>query len=555
MAGYAYPEVRALEADLLYTPLSLRRAHLHRLERLIPEIDPDRLYTYEYIFRRVTRFRPDGKGEKLLAGERLRHDLGLMLRRLTLSAPLDPQGRESALIPIASIASQQRVNMATVRRWGLSGLPLCHYLHNDGRSHLCVRRRALERFLATRGARSARPAVKTTGKERRALIARAEVLAKREGLAPTAVVRRLAGESGRSTTTVRRILRRHDRAVSAERAPQRGRSRLSEEQRRRLVALYRKGTPVGALARRFGRSRSAIYRSLHRALVESVLKLEIKYIPSSDFAAPNADKLCLGKDGLFTYPPEVTAEMPVAPTGLPPYLAELYAVPLLTRLQERTLFRKYNYIKYCMARLQEQIRRKGYEAGMIERFEALRQAADVVRRILIRCNLRLVVSIAKRHVGPLANLFELVSEGNVCLMRTVECYDYTRNARFATYATWAISKHFARVVPEQNYHLATFITGQEERIAATGDGRPDAWEHSEMVAHLRSIISRASAQLNDRERRIIESHFGTDGRPARTLAEIGKLFGLTRERIRQIEAGALRKLRKLIGPKAVEGLG
>ena len=141
----------------------------------------------------------------------------------------------------------------------------------------------------------------------------------------------------------------------------------------------------------------------------------------------------------------------------------------------------------------------------------------------------------------------------MCLMRAVECYDYTRNVRFGTYATWAMFKHFARVVPEANYRLARFVTGQEATIAATGDSAPSAYEHTEMVAHIRTIIGRAAAQLTERERTIIQSHYGTTGQPAKTLQEIGKVFGLTRERIRQIEFGALRKLRKLIGPEALEG--
>ena len=121
--------------------------------------------------------------------------------------------------------------------------------------------------------------------------------------------------------------------------------------------------------------------------------------------------------------------------------------------------------------LQETIRRTGYRTGMLERFEELKEAAAQIRRILIRCNLRLVVSIAKRHIGPLAALSDLTSEGNLCLIRAVECYDFSREARFATYATWALTKHFARVVPEENYRMSAFVTGQQARLDAAGDAR------------------------------------------------------------------------------------
>jgi len=136
----------------------------------------------------------------------------------------------------------------------------------------------------------------------------------------------------------------------------------------------------------------------------------------------------------------------------------------------------------------------------------------------------------------------------------VECYDYGRNARFGTYATWAVSKHFARVVPEKNYHLRRFVTGQEERLAALGDSRPNPRDRDETLVHLRAVIAKATGHLTEREKRILESHYGTNGCPAKTLQQIGNGFGLTRERIRQIEVRALAKLRNVIAPEAVEGL-
>ncbi len=204
--------------------------------------------------------------------------------------------------------------------------------------------------------------------------------------------------------------------------------------------------------------------------------------------------------------------------------------------------------------LQERIRVKGYRKRLIETFTEWAQAAELVRKILIQCNLRLVVSIAKKHAGPLMNLFELVSEGNMCLIRAVKCFDYRRGTRLSTYATWAISKHFARVVPERNYRLATFVTGQDELLASVGDGRPDPRDRIETVSHIRTILARAARHLTDRERQIVESHYGANGKPARTLAEIGQVFGLTRERIRQIEMRALQKLRSVIDPEALESI-
>ena len=552
MAAGADGELRTLEAEILYTPPRIRRAHIERLTRLIPELQQDRLYTYEYIFHRITLFAPDSNGDAVFPGRVLQRALGRLLRRLSLGTPLNAGDAGDEVLQMQAVAAQCRVTLGTVKRWGLCGLSIGRYSLANGYHAWGVRRSALELFLAERRRRAVAEGRRMTEEERRALLRKAQELSQ-QSLSPSAVARRLAEETGHSASSICRLLRRQVRAAAGADAKRRPRG-ISGQDGEEMVRLYRGGMTVRALAQRLNRSSASVYRALHEALMRKVLSIQISYIPNPVFAAPAAAEVCLGAQGLFTYPPEPTPDMPKAPAGLPPYLAELYAIPLLSREQEKELFRKYNYIKYLAAMLQEKIRRTGYRTGMLERFEQLREATEQVRRILIRCNLRLVVSIAKRHVGPLANLLELVSEGNLCLMRAVECYDFAREARFSTYATWAISKHFARVVPEENYRLSAFITGQQERLNALGELREQPWERSEVAEHLRTIIARAAEHLTARERAIIESHYGTDGRPARTLQEIGDFFGLTRERIRQIEARSLAKLRSFISPEAIEGV-
>ena len=546
MAPFTHVEMGELAAELTYTPAALRKAHLDRLGRLIAELQPDRLYAYEYIFHRITLFATEAHALVVFTGRDLQRDLGLLLRRLSPAAPPDALDPDDPAQTLAQAAAQCRMTLTTLNRWGREGLPVCCYLYPDGRRAWGVRRQALAAFLAARQSAGAGLTPRLSRAERDRLIARAEELS-RSGAAATDVVRALAAEFDRSAATVRRVLRAQQKPVVAA-------DGLEAAWKAELTDLYRSGASVSDLARRFRRSSAAIYRVLHDALLERVTTHKTNYIPSPEFADPDAENICLGPEGLFTYPPEPAPDAPEPPPGLAPFLRDLYTVPLLTREREGELFRKYNYIKYRMAMLQEQIARAGYRAGMLERFEELQEAAAQVRRILIRCNLRLVVSIAKRHIGPITALPELMSEGNVCLIRAVECYDYRREARFATYATWAVTKHFARVVPEENYHLATFVTGQQARLDRTGDASENAVERVEALEHLRGVLAGAAAKLSERERTVIAAHFGTDGRPARTLEEIGRVFGLTRERIRQIESRALGKLRDLISPDMLQGL-
>ena len=161
-----------------------------------------------------------------------------------------------------------------------------------------------------------------------------------------------------------------------------------------------------------------------------------------------------------------------------------------------------------------------------------------------RCNLRLVVSIAKRHVSPDQNFFELVSDGNLSLLRAVEKFDFARGNKFSTYASWAIMKHFARTIPGEYRQRDRFRTSHEELFDMTQEyrGNPTIEEslQQDRLAKIQLVLKR----LDDRERQIIVGRFGLDhSREPRTLKEVGAELGVTKERIRQIEARALNKLR------------
>ena len=134
--------------------------------------------------------------------------------------------------------------------------------------------------------------------------------------------------------------------------------------------------------------------------------------------------------------------------GLAPYVASLYEVPLLTREQEVHLFRKLNYLKFKIDHLRGRLKPSRPQRKLLARIEKLYGETVATRNQIICANLRLVVSIAKRYVGPGQNFFELVSDGNLSLMRAVEWFDYSLGNRFSTYATWAIINNFSRSIQE-----------------------------------------------------------------------------------------------------------
>ena len=182
---------------------------------------------------------------------------------------------------------------------------------------------------------------------------------------------------------------------------------------------------------------------------------------------------------------------------------------------------------------------------------------------LIQCNLKLVVSIAKHYVNRGMDFLDLIQEGNLGLMKAVDKFDYTRGFKFSTYATWWIRQAITRALADQArtiripVHMVETINKiarlslekpvGEEDDSHIGDFVVDKDNESPYDYANRSMeterINEVLSQLTEREARVIRLRYGLEDGRTHTLEEVGKEFNVTRERIRQIEAKALKKLR------------
>jgi len=272
------------------------------------------------------------------------------------------------------------------------------------------------------------------------------------------------------------------------------------------------------------------------------------------------------------------------PDAVQMYLKEIGKTPLLSKDEERELAKRSE---------------KGDEEA---------------RQRLMKANLRLVVSIAKRYVNrtPHLSILDLIQEGNIGLSRAVEKFDYRRGFKFSTYATWWIRQAITRALADQSrtvripVHMVETISkytqvrrqfiqelGRDplaEEIAAEMGIDVDKVRHIQKIsqevlsietpigdeedstlsdfipdernatpsqltarAMLRDLIKEIMIDLTEREQQILKMRFGLEDGISHTLEEVGKAFGVTRERIRQIEAKALEKIREHGKAPALEG--
>ncbi len=272
------------------------------------------------------------------------------------------------------------------------------------------------------------------------------------------------------------------------------------------------------------------------------------------------------------------------------YLREIGRVPLLSAEEEVRLAQR---MERGRAELLKPVTSRSYR---------LIDDGEEAQRRLTEANLRLVVSVAKKYIGRGMSLLDLIQEGNIGLIRAVEKFDYTKGYKFSTYATWWIRQAITRAIADQArtiripVHMVETINrlirisrrllqdlGREptsEEIAAQMEISPEKVREiikvsqepvsletpigEEDDSHLGDFIEDHTAlapadaashqllkeqvedvldSLTERERKVLQLRFGLDDGRSRTLEEVGKEFHVTRERIRQIEAKALRKLR------------
>jgi RNA polymerase sigma factor (sigma-70 family) len=542
------------DQQVRFAPPARRLAQLTQAERLLAEIEPGKQYPYQYVCFRVTDFRPDSYPDLLIEGADLEHDLLLLIEALSRSMPAVPV--ESVAEPVLTLEQiSQRLNVSTktISRWRKRGL-VGQRILMGGRRQVGFLQSVVDRFVAANKDRVERGSrfSQLTDMEREDILRRAKRLSRVSSSTLTEVSRRIARRLGRSPETIRYTIKNYDREHPEQSLFPTLTGTLDDETKQKLYSLYRRGISVETLAKRFHRTRTSVYRVINEVRAQRLLSQPLEYIAHPSFDDPATEPAILARmPGLDEY--ETQRQQMRVPKDAPPELASLYEMPLLNKEQEQHLFRKMNFLKHKASKLRARLDPTRARTQDLKQIEDLQTEATAIKDMLISSNMRLVVAIAKRHAAQADNFFELLSDGNMSLIRAVEKFDYSRGNKFSTYASWAIMKNFARSIPEEKRRRERYVTGHEEMFEAAPDTRSDEQEVVSSVEQTKHRVNRLLEYLEPRERQIIRMRAGLDNySEGMTLEEIGQQLGITKERVRQLNVRIMNKLRHIAREQKME---
>lgn len=442
--------LQELSRQLRFSPPQKQTSQLHRTERLHDEIDPVVNYPLDYLVYRITGYRPAAGDSVLLVGAAVLPDLRLIIDALSRSVDPPVTAGEPAE-SVAQLACRLRVSTKTISRWRRAGLRWRWVRPAAGtRKRIGFSPEAVERFVAAHPERVEKAARFTQmgSAQRRKLIEGARRIAQASAASLNQVAAQLARETGRALETIRLIIEQHDAATPPQRIFTNHDGPLSSKQKRLIVRAHGLGISANKIAKRVGRARSTVYRVIQERRAAAARRVSLPFVASPTFDRPDAGQVILRSDP----PPPAAGHPPpmsVVPVeDLPEPLRALYRQPVLDNQRQRSLFIRYNYLKYKASKLRDALDRTNPRAADLDTFEMYAFQASQLRSLLVNRALPVVLSVAKRHLigqtdRSVNRLVLLLAMGHEVLIEAVDSFNATRSQRFDSFLTNQLMRRFA----------------------------------------------------------------------------------------------------------------
>ena len=292
------------------------------------------------------------------------------------------------------------------------------------------------------------------------------------------------------------------------------------------------------------------------ATLKRILNDKCDYVDNEIFEQPDAEQRLLAEVSQIARPdtswyhPLMDKITEVSRVG-----GKNVGTVLLTAAQERSLFMQFNYCRYRVAKLREQIGENPVDPGLGRDILRWFRRAEAYRDQIAQTNLALVLAMAKRTRMNDVDFADLVSEGNMALLRAADKFDVARGFKFSTYACRAILKAFSRMGVTHSRYRQLFPTDFDPKYEKSDYSTRKRAEHEDdCVDEVRQIVNKNRANLTDIEQSVIVHRFALGktekkNRPEPkplTLEQVGRVIGVTKERVRQIQNKALDKIRQTL---------
>ncbi len=281
-------------------------------------------------------------------------------------------------------------------------------------------------------------------------------------------------------------------------------------------------------------------------MLATLLQEPPDFVPHPEFDDRDAERALFGARAAFSDGPlpRFTAPEPVSDRCGDPH-----QIVAMTTAEEQLAFKRYNYARMRCADLVQSHAGRRMTPQAVRHLLAWGRRALDMRSFIVEMNMPLVLAMAKRTRLTSIDVNELVSEGNMALLRSVEKFDCSRGFKFSTYSCRAILKSFSRVAMRLSRYRQVFPTEFDPAVEQSDfiDQRRES-ERVDCVEEVKRILLRNSAGLSDVERTVIMERFAIGRADAathksKTLEEVGHIIGVTKERVRQIQNKALGKIK------------